>query len=258
MVRIKKTTKVSVLKSWVWQHFTKDKENEFKSQCNMCPYSYVNSQKDGSTSTLKHHLLKKHKINKPEIGPSEEGGSSAKKSSFQPVVSWHKKSLSEWLCILVIEDGITFNAIKKSRFFKAAFYHMGLDSYSSHNSIRNAAFKFLDTCKGQVKAEIKANIAAGIKYGVVADEWSSISSRRYMNVCITTADSTVGLGMVRCRGSITAERTVELIEKRLQLFGLNIEDLVGFCSDGASVMKKAGRLMKIPHQLCLGKNVLYI
>ena len=99
--------------------------------------------------------------------------------------------------IMVIEDGISFNVIKKSRFMKAAFYNMGLTGYNSHNSIRNTAFKYLDTCKDRVRADIKAKSAAGIKYAVVADEWSSINSQRYMNVCITTADSTVGLGLVR-------------------------------------------------------------
>ena len=261
MGRIRKTTKKPILKSWVWQHFTKVPDNEDKAQCNMCAYAYVNPLKDGCTSALKHHLVSKHKMDKPAAerrSGEGEGSTTTKKSGIQPTLAWHKKSLAEWLCILVIEDGISFNVIKKSRFLKAAFFHMGLAGYNSHNTIRNTAYKYLDTCKDRVRADIKANTAAGIKYGVVADEWSSINSRQYMNVCIATADSTVGLGLVRCKGSITAEKTVELIEKRIQMYGLNIEDLVGFCSDGASVMKKAGRQMNIPHQLCLGKNVLYI
>ena len=197
MVRVRKTARVLPLKSWVWQHFTKGTVTgkEDVDSCIHCTYTYVNKLKDGSTSAHKHHLLKKHCITQPN---EPESKSKDKKSvRITPVVAWHKKSLAEWLCILVIEDGISFNAIKQSRFFKAAFHHMGLSAYLSHNSIKKSAFNYLDQCKEKVKADIKAKMAAGIKYAVVADEWSSISSRHYMNVCITTADTTIGLGMVR-------------------------------------------------------------
>ena len=116
MGRIRKTTKVHVLKSWVWDHFKKDKDNEDKVQCSRCAYAYVNHQKDGCTSAMKHHLVKKHGINKPERRSGEgETSATAKKSGIQPPVVWHKKSLAEWMCMLVIEDGISFNVIKKSR-----------------------------------------------------------------------------------------------------------------------------------------------
>ena len=45
-----------------------------------------------------------------------------------------------------------------------------------------------------------------------------------------------------------------MVRGRLEEFGLTIEELVGISSDGASVMKKTGTDMKIPHQLCHGKQ----
>ena len=99
-------------------------------------------------------MQKKHNIMKPEESNSKE----KKSGGSTPVVTWHKKSLAEWLCIVVIEDGISFNAIKQSHFFKVAFFHMGLSAYLSHNSIKNTAFKFLDQCKEKVKADIKAKM----------------------------------------------------------------------------------------------------
>jgi hypothetical protein len=47
------------------------------------------------------------------------------------------------------------------------------------------------------------------------------------------------------------------LQERLDSFGLSIKDLVGLTRDGASVMKAAGREMKIIHQLCLGKPQHY-
>ena len=248
----RKKTTPAILRSWVWTHFNRDPANEDFSRCKLCDYTYLNKNKDGCTNPLKHHLKRKHGVTKPEIVEFEDKHKHKTPTTTLFPGLGYRKSAAEWLCYLVIEDGISFNVIRKSKFFKAAFHHMHLDFFSSHNTIRAAAFKFLDKCKDHVKSEIKTSLAAGKKFSALADEWTSINSRRYMNVCLSTVDKTIGLGMVRCKGSITAARTVELIKKRLEEFGLIMEDLAGFCSDGASVMKAAGRMMKIPHQLCLG------
>jgi hypothetical protein len=42
------------------------------------------------------------------------------------------------------------------------------------------------------------------------------------------------------------------VQEKLAEYGLSIADLVGLTSDGASVMKATGKLLKIDHQLCLG------
>jgi hypothetical protein len=49
--------------------------------------------------------------------------------------------------------------------------------------------------------------------------------------------------------------TVLLLQERLGEFGLSTSGLVGLTSDGASVMVATGRIMKIIHQLCLGRYI---
>ena len=132
---------------------------------------------------------------------------------------------------------------------------MGFRSYSCHKDVRKASFAHIKTWKEEVKAEIKTKKAAGERFSVVVDEWTSATTRRYLNVVICTADSNIGLGLVRCLGSVTAAVTIDMVRDRLEEFGLTIEELVGISSDGASVMKKTGADMKIPHQLCHGKQV---
>ena len=59
------------------------------------------------------------------------------------------------------------------------------------------------------------------------------------------------LGMVRIKGPMTAECCLDLIKKRLEDFGLSLQEhIVGMVTDGASVMIKTGRLSGIIHQVC--------
>ena len=257
----KKVTSLQ-LKSWVWKYFNRDEHNEDLVTCKRCDFTYLNKNRDGCTNSMAYHLKKAHQTTKAQHQQEEEETNSNSSTSVTSNASasfsrpgaatWNKKGLPELLCMALIEDKISFNVIRKSRFFKAAFNSMGLPAYTSHDAIKKCAFGFLDKCKAQVKEKIKLNSALGLKYSVIADEYTSVNSRRYMSICLATATTTIGLGLVRCRGSITAVRTVELIKERLLLYGIDIEDLAGFCSDGAAVMQLAGRLMKIPHQVCLG------
>ena len=56
--------------------------------------------------------------------------------------------------------------------------------------------------------------------------------------------------MVRVQGSMPAEKCVELLENKLREFGLSLEkDIVCICTDGASVMRKVGKLISAEQQL---------
>ena len=244
------------LKSWVWKYFTREEENEDLVSCKQCSWTYLNKSKDGCTNPMSYHLKKHHSTTKDDDQGNSITASTSSASSrafFTPGAAlWNKQGLPELMAIAVVEDRISMNTIKCSRFFKIALNSMGMPAYTSHNSIKKSAFSFLDKCQDSLKKEIKEYIDSGHKYSIIVDEWTSVNTKRYMSLCLATEATTVSLGMVRCRGSLTAVRTVELIKERLQKYGLTTENLAGFCSDGASVMKLAGRMLKIPHQLCLG------
>jgi hypothetical protein len=44
----------------------------------------------------------------------------------------------------------------------------------------------------------------------MADEWTSIRNRRYLNVIISSTSYTANLGLVRCTGSVTAKEVVKV------------------------------------------------
>jgi len=53
-----------------------------------------------------------------------------------------------------------------------------------------------------------------------------------------------------------ADRCVELVDEKLAEFGLSLErDIVSICTDGASVMKKVGKLVAAQQQLCYAHGV---
>ena len=70
-----------------------------------------------------------------------------------------------------------------------------------------------------------------------------------MNVNLHSADSFHSLGMIRIKGSMPSEKAAELVEERLNYFQLSMEnDIVSSITDGASVMKKFGRITS-PHNM---------
>ena len=74
-----------------------------------------------------------------------------------------------------------------------------------------------------------------------------------MNVHVVTNQKRYNLGMARCTGRMTAVRTLEVAKERLEMFGLEVEQMVGLTTDGASTMVCMGETLDCIHQLCLGK-----
>jgi len=73
-----------------------------------------------------------------------------------------------------------------------------------------------------------------------------------MNIHIyyNTTDSD-NLGLVPIEGSCTAEKTLELVDKKLNSFDVSFkQDIVSVMSDGAAVMQKFGKLSPAYQQLC--------
>ena len=63
-------------------------------------------------------------------------------------------------------------------------------------------------------------------------------------------------GLIRITGSIPADNCIELLEQSLAQHGLDLrKDIVGIMTDGASVMKKVGRILPVNQQLCFAHRV---
>ena len=89
------------------------------------------------------------------------------------------------------------------------------------------------------------------------DEYTRLGNRKLCNINLHIPDGDfLRIGMVRVRGSATAEVVKDVLTKKLSEYGVEIEkDVIAHTTDGASVCKKMGKLLKIVHQLCLAHGM---
>ena len=130
---------------------------------------------------------------------------------------------------------------------------------NSPTTVSKYVMEELNNIVQTLKKEIGESVSQGVRYTCVIDEWTSVTGKRYMNITIVSNKQTINLGMARCSGSLTSEITIKIAGNRLQEFSLPMDTSVAFASDGASVMVKAGRLLRdaydIEHQICHAHGV---
>jgi hypothetical protein len=80
--------------------------------------------------------------------------------------------------------------------------------------------EFIKQMKEMTVKELAKKFAAGERFSAIADEWTSIRNRRYMNICIKSSSYTANLGLVRCKGSVTSQVVSEMVKVSLLLFSL--------------------------------------
>ena len=97
----------------------------------------------------------------------------------------------------------------------------------------------------------------GFRFSVTLDEYTRLGNRKLCNINLHIPDGDfLRIGMVRVRGSATAEVVKDVLTKKLSEYGVEIEkDVIAHTTDGASVCKKMGKLLKIVHQLCLAHGM---
>ena len=111
--------------------------------------------------------------------------------------------------------------------------------------------------KKDIKAEIEIKVKAYTRFCVPMDEYTSLRCQRYMNINLHGQNEVINLGLIRMLESSDAEKILQLSEKQLADFGItNVQTfLVSIVSDGASVIKKLGKISQLNHQLCYGHGV---
>ena len=94
-----------------------------------------------------------------------------------------------------------------------------------------------------------------VRFNISFDEWTSFKNKKFMNVMIYYENEYDNLGLVKIEGKCSVERIVEIIEKRLFEFDLNVStDIVCATTDGAGVIEKYAQLSGINSQLCYNQS----
>jgi len=76
-----------------------------------------------------------------------------------------------------------------------------------------------------------------------------------MNINVHTVNKFWNLGLARMEGHFPADKCLDLVEKKLNEFGLNFTSIFPITTDGAAVMKKLGGLVDAEQQLCLAHGL---
>jgi hypothetical protein len=249
----KTTSKRHTGKSQVWLHFEKAKRSNI-AKCRYCTKQI--SQNDGSTGNLLYHLRTAHDliVKKGPLPTAER-----KETLRQTALSFDSKkwnSESEIYTELVCRDRFSVLGVTQSRFIHHSICQQGFTATKRPNTVMSKVTTTIEKEKQIMKDENAENTEKGERYSITFDEWTSVKNRRHININVHKGGGKVeNLGMVRVRGSQTAESIVKLVSERLTKFGLDIKRIVGNTTDGASIMVKFGNIVNGVHQNCLAHAI---
>lgn len=168
------------------------------------------------------------------------------------------KSLEETIARMTAKDGLTFRVFTTSEDLRRCLQADGFALIpTSPNTIRRMMITYSKKVHEKIKAEIKSELIAGSRFCITFDEWTSSRNRRYMNLILHGKGSKIwNLGLVRCNGSMTAEKCLDVVKKKIEAFSLSMDrDIVSIMTDGASVMAKVGKLSQSYQQLCFAHGI---
>lgn len=250
-----------------WRYFNRDKDYGV-CQVENCRKRIKIS--GGSTSGMHAHLRVLHKIDLLNKNPqpkenisttsatcSENSTVTAKNVSvrnrittfFKPSID---QSMEAVISRLVAKDGLPFSKICTSYDIQNLLKCKGFDKIpKSPNTVREIVLDYETKIREETKEQILFLKNSGEKFSLTLDEWTSSKNRRYLNINLHCKDEFWNLGLIRIYGSMPAEKCKKITLEKLKSFNLELRDIVGATTDGASVMKKFGKIMGVIHQLCL-------
>ena len=130
----------------------------------------------------------------------------------------------------------------------------GFQVPKSSTKISDIVLKYGKSIKEKIAEEL-----AGIRsqcFSLTFDEWISVKNRRYVCLNLHIQRKFWNLWLIRVHRSLSAESCVELINKRLIQYGLNIDrDIIRIITDDASVMQNLGWVIKCHQQLCFAHAI---
>ncbi|XP_063782142.1 uncharacterized protein LOC134932045 [Pseudophryne corroboree] len=264
----------------VWNYFLREKATGEAAQCKDCG-KVLKCGGGGSTKGLHVHLKTMHKMyiqqkwsnvaGRDTLSAHATESDSAlttgtkKKSpdaAVGPILKFLVKnienSLQATLSRMVACDGLPFRIFITSPDVRKGLEMQGFTPLpKSKETIKQLVMEHGEMTRRFVASELAKLKADGKRFSLTFDEWTSTRNKRYMNNSVHVGQAQFwSLGMVRILGSMPAEKCVDLLEMKLSVFGLSLQDdIVGICTDGASVMKKVGRLISAKQQLCYAHGI---
>ena len=148
-------------------------------------------------------------------------------------------------------DRIPFNTLAKSVDIKKGLVAQGFKPWNSHTTIQKEVHNFAVEVKAEIKEDLHKKVQMGVRFSVTTDEYTSLKIDRHCCVNIHESDGKhTAIGMIKVKGTFSAEKAAEILTDKIGEFDIQDSHLIANTTDGASVMKKMGRLLDRMHQLC--------
>ena len=196
------------------------------------------SRKKGeSTGNLRYHLKSAHKLI-IGLNTNNENTNCAQEQEISKFFNFEDTSYKAAICGLVSIDNIPLSLLAKSNDLKKLLKYRFNESHQSPNSIRKILFEYFKKMREQ-----------GL-FSLILDEWTGCDKRRFLNINIVVHSKSFNLGLIRIFGKATSLNLLNLINLRLQSFGLSLSDIAVFISDGAAVMVCLAKMANKKLQLC--------
>ncbi|XP_073817273.1 zinc finger BED domain-containing protein 4-like [Musca autumnalis] len=223
--------------SVVWTHFKRGTVDT--AVCNIC--SKTISCKGKSTSGLIRHLKGIHStiINNKENSESPPKKTRVIQSTLDKYTS-KKDSLCVVVGKLAAVDGMSIRTITRSSFIRESMSIQGFHLPKTERDIQQLIILHFTEVKSCMKIDIESMLNKRQRFSLVMDEWTSIKHRKYLNICLLGDEKTFfNLGMIYIPGKSGANEIRDLLDYRLQEYGISLENqIVATITDGPNVMKK--------------------
>lgn len=251
----------------VWAHFLREKQGQ-SAKCKLC--QTILKTTGGSTKGLHEHLKRVHDKTVLKRKADEENGNvpqQAASSNRAPSVvgpmtghllGKNQNSLQAVLARMTSRDGLPFAVFTTSPDLRKCLAALGYGHIpASAEHIKQLVMNQGNQVRSFLTSELATRKRRGQRFSLTFDEWTSTRNRRYMVVNVHEQGPEYwSLGLIRVHGSMPAERCVTLLKSKLAEFDLNLDnDIVGICTDGASVMTKVGKLIAAEQQLCYAHGI---
>ena len=240
--------------SKVWKHF--DHADNKEGTCKHC-HKNISCEGESMSGLLRHIKSKQSLSLEDEERPFTAKKVKIQQKSIMSFVNIKKESLQTIVSQLAAVDGFLIHAICKSKFIRESISAKGFRLPFAETSIMNLIHCEHKTIQEEIKSKIEAKLQSNTRFSITLDEYTSIHSRKYMNVNIHYENKFINLGLIRMFGSCDAAKMLQLQEKHLADFGItHIQaSIVRIVSDNASVMKKLGKLSQVYNQLCYAHGI---
>ncbi|UYV62448.1 hypothetical protein LAZ67_2000628 [Cordylochernes scorpioides] len=147
------------------------------------------------------------------------------------------RSTDDVLARMIALDGLPFSVFVTSKDLRKCLNALGHEIPLSAETIKIKVCRYADTFREKVVRELQMEKEKGQLFSLTLDEWTSIRSKRYLNINIHSRTKVWNLGLTRISGVFSSEQCKYVIGAKLLEFGIDFEtDIVRVTTDGYAMM----------------------